>query len=367
MRVTSRVVRLSTLAFAVAAVATLSACGKKREATQAAARVDGAEITVHQINYRLQRERGLRPEQMDAASRKTLDQLIDVQLVVEKAEKEKIDKQPAAQQAMDAARRDVLARAYVEQVAQSIPLPAEDALHRYFDANDALFTRRRIYTVQEFVAQVPEDKIPALKSLVDAGRPVGEITAWFKDQNVPFRGQQSVHPAEQVPLNVLKNLAAVQDGHGLIGSTGNQVHVTYVVSSVTQPVAYDQAKPAIMQFLVADARRKATQSMLAALKTAAKIDYAPQYAALAASGPALGTIKDIDATAQITATNGEHVSLPDTGAASGVQVALPSAPTANVQVTLPASTAPSSRVSLPTAASSVEVRLPPQTGDTSHK
>ena len=46
-------------AAALATALLLAACtGHKKDATQAAARVDGAEITVHQINYRLQRERG---------------------------------------------------------------------------------------------------------------------------------------------------------------------------------------------------------------------------------------------------------------------------------------------------------------------
>src|ERR1700712_4108379 len=115
--------RHTVLTAAVVATAVLlAACtGHKKEATQSAARVDGTEITVHQINYRLQRERGLRPEQMREASRKVLAQLIDEQLIVERAEKVKMDKEPGAGQALDAARREVLARAYVEQAAQSVP------------------------------------------------------------------------------------------------------------------------------------------------------------------------------------------------------------------------------------------------------
>src|ERR1700761_5648907 len=114
----------------VAAVLLLAACtGHKKDATQSAARVDGTEITVHQINYRLQRERGLRPEQQDAVSRRILEQLIDEQLLVERAEKVKMDQEPGAQQALDATRREVLARAYIEQAAQTVPQPSDAAIH----------------------------------------------------------------------------------------------------------------------------------------------------------------------------------------------------------------------------------------------
>ena len=55
----------------------LAACtGHKKDATQSVARVDGTEITVHQLKYQLQREH-VRPDQEEAASRKVLDQLIE--------------------------------------------------------------------------------------------------------------------------------------------------------------------------------------------------------------------------------------------------------------------------------------------------
>jgi EpsD family peptidyl-prolyl cis-trans isomerase len=348
-------------AAAVAAALFLAACtGHKKDATQSAARVDGTEITVHQINYRLQRERGLRSDQQEAASHKVLEQLIDEQLVVEKAEKVKMDQEAGAQQALDAARREVLARAYVEQAAQSVAQPNDAALHAYYDANDALFSHRRVYTLHEYLAKLPEDKVPALRALVEGGKSPAELEAWFKAQGVQFRAQETTQPAERIPLNSLKVLATVPDGHGLLASAGPQVHVTYVASSVQAPVEFDKAKPAIAQFLMVESRRKVTESNIAALRTAAKIEYSAPYQALAASGPALGTIKDIDAAAQLQAPSGTHVTLPVASATSGVQVTLPSATTSSVQVSLPQTQGV--RVSLPaTPASSVEVRLPPQT------
>jgi EpsD family peptidyl-prolyl cis-trans isomerase len=369
MKNTNTTMRHAALtAVAVAAALLLAACtGHKKEATQAAARVDGAEITVHQINYRLQRERGLRPEQQDAASHKILEQLIDEQLLVEKAEKVKMDKEAGAQQALDAARREVLARAYVEQAALSVPQANEAAIHAYYDSNDALFSHRRVYTLQEYLAKVPEDKIPALRALVEGGRSPADVEAWFKAQGVPFRAQETTQPAERIPLTSLKTLATVPDGRGLVVSSGNQVHVTYVASSTLAPVEFDKARPAIGQFLMVDSRRKVTESNMAALRTAAKIEYSAPYQALAASGPALGTTKDIDAAAQLQAPSGTHVTLPTASATSGVQVTLPVTTGSSVQVSLPQTQGV--RVSLPaTPASSVEVRLPPQTtSDTSKK
>ncbi len=352
--------RTAWMAGLVCSVLLLAACsGHKKNVTQSAARVDGTEITTTQINYRLQRERGLRPEQMDEAGRKVLEQLIDEQLVVDRAEKVKMDEQPEAMQAMAAARREVLSRAYIEQAALTVPAATEQQMHAYFDDNDALFAHRRVYTLQEYLAKVPEDQIPVLRAMVEGGKSPADIEAWFKARDLPFKAQQSTHPAEQIPLNSLKALAATADGHGLVASSGSQVHVTYVTSSVLAPVTYDKAKPAIGQFLSGGARRKVAEANIAALLTSGKVTYAPQYAALAASGAALGTTKDIESTAQIPAANGTRVSLPASNTSSGVQVTLPTTTTSSVQVSLPQTQGV--RVSLPaTPASSVQVRLPPQ-------
>ena len=81
----------------VSAALLMAACtGHKKDATQSVARVDGTEITVHQLKYQLQRQH-VRPDQEDAAAPKVLDQLIDEQLIVEKAEKSKMDLEPGAQ------------------------------------------------------------------------------------------------------------------------------------------------------------------------------------------------------------------------------------------------------------------------------
>ena len=66
--------RLSTSSLAIVALAltaALAGCGDKKEKSpsQTAAKVNKEEITVHQINFVLQQQRGLRPEQTDAASR----------------------------------------------------------------------------------------------------------------------------------------------------------------------------------------------------------------------------------------------------------------------------------------------------------
>ena len=82
----------------------LAACGEKRDpgASQSAARVNKDEITVHEINFVLQQQRNLRPEQADAAAKQILERLIDQQLALQKAEEGKLDRDPRVVQQLEA-------------------------------------------------------------------------------------------------------------------------------------------------------------------------------------------------------------------------------------------------------------------------
>src|SRR5687768_423516 len=94
--------------------ALLVGCGDKKDktASQTAAKVNKDEVTVHQINFVLQQQRNLRPEQADAASRQILERLIDQQLALQKGDDLKVDRDPRVVQQLEAARREILARAY---------------------------------------------------------------------------------------------------------------------------------------------------------------------------------------------------------------------------------------------------------------
>lgn len=356
----------------LAAAVLLAACGAKKEATpatQVAAKVNDTEITVHQINYRLQQERGLKPEQMEEASNKVLEKLVEQELAIQKAEQLKLDRDPRIMQALDAARREVLSRAYLEQVAQGVSAPAEDGLRRYYEDNPALFSARRIYAVTDVRTETPAAQLPELQALVAAGKSLADVQAWLKSHDIKTDVKSGVTPAENIPLNVLKVLSGLQEGRGMVVLDRNITRLMFVTGSRPGPVTFEQAKPAIAQFLLNDARRKVLDSNLKALRTSAKIEYLGKFAPLAEAQAKLGTSNTVDPTAQVAAASGVTVALP-TSTASGVTVSLPgaAASSSGVTISLPASAAAERvQVSLPgNAASSagVQVKLPGTTVDT---
>ncbi len=52
-------------------------------------------------------------------------------------------------QQIEAARREIIARAYAEKIGQGAPKPTAQEVNAYYEAHPALFSQRRIYNLQE--------------------------------------------------------------------------------------------------------------------------------------------------------------------------------------------------------------------------
>ena len=187
----------------------LAGCGDKKEkaASQTAAKVNKDEITVHQINFVLQQQRNLRPEQADAASKQILERLIDQELALQKADDLKLDRDPRVVQQLEAAEREIIARAYVEKVGEAAAKPTPEEIKKYYDDKPALFKDRRIYSIQEIAIEAKPEQVPALREKLAAAKNINEFVEFLKANDFSFAGNQAVRAAEQLPLQSLDAFA----------------------------------------------------------------------------------------------------------------------------------------------------------------
>lgn len=264
----------------LAAAALLAACGEKKDAaaSQTAAKVNKDEVTVHQINFVLQQQRNLRPEQAEAASKQVLERLIDQQLALQKAEESKIDRDPRVMQQIEAARREVIARAYLEKIGEAAPKPTPEEIKKYYDEKPALFSQRRIYQIQEIGIEAPQDRMAEIREKLSAAKNINDFVEYLKTTGLRFSGNQAVRAAEQLPLNSLDALAKMKDGQAIIVPTPTGAQVVVLAGSRMQPVSEEQARPAIEQFLLNERRRKLVEDDVKALRAAAKIEYVGKFA-----------------------------------------------------------------------------------------
>lgn len=272
----------------LATAALLAGCGDKKDkgASQTAAKVNKDEITVHQINFVLQQQRNLKPDQAEAASKQILERLIDQQLALQKADDLKLDRDPRVVQQIEAAKREILARAYVEKIGEGAAKPTPEEVKKYYEEKPALFKERRIYNIQEIAIEAKPEQVGALRDRLAQSKNVNEFIEFLKSNDFRFGGNQAVRAAEQLPLQSLDAFARLKDGQAVLSPSPTGATVVVLAGSRSQPVSEEQARPAIEQFLLNDRKRKLVEEDVKAMRAAAKIEYIGKFAAGAASAPA---------------------------------------------------------------------------------
>ncbi|WP_347881797.1 EpsD family peptidyl-prolyl cis-trans isomerase [Mitsuaria sp. GD03876] len=273
---------------AVLAATMLAACGggSGAKASQTAAKVNKEEITVHQINFVLQRQANLKPEQVDAASRQILERLIDQELAVQKAQDLKLDRDPRVVQQIETAKREIIARAYADHLGETAAKPTDQEIKQYYADKPALFAERRIYNLQELNIEAKPDQFEAIRAKLQAAKTLPEFVESLKADNFKFVGSQIVRSAEQIPLNNLDAIARLKDGQFIMNGHANGITVLFLAGSQRQPATEAQARPSIEAFLLNQRRAELVAKDIKSMRDNAKIEYVGKFAEMAASAPA---------------------------------------------------------------------------------
>jgi EpsD family peptidyl-prolyl cis-trans isomerase len=278
----------TTRSFAIGVVALcafaglVTGCGDKKKdkpASQTAAKVNKEEITVHQINLLLAQQRALAPDQAASAAGQALERLIDQELSVQKATDQKLDRDPRVMQQIEATRREIISRAYLEKIGEGAPKPTPSEINAYFEAHPALFASRRIYNLQELDIEAAPAQIDSLKAALEAAKSFSVFVDYLKANNIKFQGSEGVRAAEQLPMTSVEQFATLKDGQAVFAARPNGARVIHLVSSRSQPVNAQAAIPAIEQYLLNERKRKLIADDLRALRGAAKVEYVGEFSA----------------------------------------------------------------------------------------
>lgn len=280
---------LSVLAATLALA--LSACGSKDDskvATQVAAKVGSEEISVHQINQVLGRSNtsGASPEAVKAMSRDILEKLIDQQIAVDQATEAKLNRSPDVVSQLEASRREILARAYIQKVVGGISKLTPEDVKKYYVDHPQLFAERRIFNVQEIVVPVAPGIVEQLRSFSEAGKPIEESAAWLKSKDIKFGGGSATRAAEQIPLELLAQVHTLKDGQSLVIQSPQSVTLLRVASSQLTPVPEAAALPRIEQFLTNQRAGEAVAANIKLLRGNTKIAYLGEFSKDESTTPA---------------------------------------------------------------------------------
>jgi EpsD family peptidyl-prolyl cis-trans isomerase len=234
-------------------------CGRA-DATRAdlrvLARVNGAEIS-----------------SADAPGAQALEREIERELLVQQALEAGLERDPEVRAALERARREVLAQAWLDRRAAPERASREE-VRAFYDQNPALFAERRIYRLRSLEVSAPAALLPALREQASRAAALDEVAAWLYERNVPFVEAALTRPAEQLPLAHLEELARLEAGAlAVLPSPGGGAAVVELVEAERSPLGEAQAAPLIEQFLAGRRRLERAAAEVRRLREAASIEY----------------------------------------------------------------------------------------------
>jgi EpsD family peptidyl-prolyl cis-trans isomerase len=280
--------RLLIVAILVALV--VAGCGRKDDAkvaVQVAARVNSEEITVHQINRALARSQGVTRDNAPEAKREILDRLVNQELAKRQAVLKGLDRSPNVILDIEAAKTEILARAYRDALVEYLPRPTAYDVETFYRRHPELFAQRRIFSLDEISFVAENDAAAEVRQQLSKSRSVKDVVAWLQSRGIAIVGNRSVRAAEQIPLEILPKLQSMKEGETqLFGVGGTRYRLIRLVASQPAPVDEVAAAPRIRQFLV---NRNSAEVIAKEMKEARKfatIEYLGEFAGLTAEGEA---------------------------------------------------------------------------------
>jgi peptidyl-prolyl cis-trans isomerase C len=298
--------KLTPQVCAAAAALLLGGCARDpQQSSQVVATVNDHELTASQLSRVLQ---ALGADGNPQSTRKALATLVDEELLVQQAMKDQLDRDPVIAQAMEHARRHLLAQAYAERKVypQAAISPVE--MEQYYRAHPALFAQRRLYRLTVFAVQ-NSDMSSLLSADLEHAHSETEVREALQKHEIKFETQYLNCAAEELPLNKIDGFARAKVGDLLIGGEDNdKTLLMSVVAMEDRPLSFEHAKPMIAQYLTTVRNSQAADAYLRKLRQTARIAYAAQYAATMQQAMRSSTRSGEDSAAGSNARTGSSMS-----------------------------------------------------------
>jgi peptidyl-prolyl cis-trans isomerase C len=267
------------------AAAGLSACGSKdKKAGQSLVKVDSEEITMLQINDELKRA-GVQAGQQEAASKPLLESLIDRQLILAEAMRNKIDRTPEVMQAIERAKAQIIAQAYLQNVVSKTAKPSKAEIDDYFQKHPEFFTKRKEFDFKQLVF-ANKNFSDELKLFIDSAKSLDEVAAWMDRHGVQYARGQTTRSTADLPQPAVAKLLELPEGELFLVNEGSNRVLNIITSIKDSPVTAMNAAPQIEQFLINKMSKEAAEVEIAHLRSLAKIEYLNASAPVAAPAQA---------------------------------------------------------------------------------
>lgn len=266
------------LALALIVPVLLSGCGgdseSKKTDSQVAVKVNGEEVTVHQLNQVLSKVRSkVTQENQQEIKQKALDSLVDQTLVLQAAKNAKLDRTPEVLSALEDARRKVLVDAYIQRTLQGVGKPNDAEVNAFYQQRSEIFADRQLFVYSQLTIPAKPAELESLISKVKENDSFDKLVGYLDGNSIAYKSSMDAKTSEKLPVPLLKPLNALKVGDVGYLKMSDGLLVVSVHQKVRQSVSMEQAKNAITRQLYAQKQKEAANKLVESLKETAQIEY----------------------------------------------------------------------------------------------
>lgn len=243
--------RILALSLSAAAAVVLCSCGKPdiKTAGRPNSQLRGEEAPVRHVDSALASNDKSSGGQADRGV-SAADGFTDQELLATEAVQAKLDRDERVARAIERARRQILAQAYIDRAMISASQPTAQEIGKFYDDNPALFAERRIYRVRELSVDIAPERFGNLRTMVAGADSLAEVERWLDSRKLPFDATTSSWAAEQIPLSILRRLFQMREGQIEVFPAPEGAAVVRLEQSAEAAIGRKQAERAIARYLL---------------------------------------------------------------------------------------------------------------------
>ncbi|KAF3996297.1 EpsD family peptidyl-prolyl cis-trans isomerase [Glaciimonas immobilis] len=238
-------------------------------------RVNGAEITSHQLDAELARASPVRESatQVSPAARKlALEALIERKILLEEAERSKMDRDPRVREAIEQYRTQAVVQAYLESQAGTSVKPSTENIDNFFKSHPELFSHRKVLDIHQ-LRIASQDFSSTLRAVMEAATSLDQVEAWLIAHHIAHVKTAVSYVSADLPADALSQLQNLKKNHLFVLKDGDRDLLSALTNVVESPIPLALAKAQIERYLMNTKIQEVAASEVARLRPLAKLEY----------------------------------------------------------------------------------------------
>lgn len=259
------------IATLLAGTATLGGCGKGAPEGQVAAKVNGEEVTLQEINAELQAANLPPTVDKKAIQRDLLQRIIERKLLVGAAEEKGIEKTPEYQTQKRRTDELLLVQLYAKQQLAAVPVPTATDVSSFMTKHANAFGKREALSIDQIRFPTPAD-VTRLKVL-EQDHSLDAVAARLTSMGIKFERGQVGLDSGTVPSDIMTKIDGLPAGEPFVIPQPGLMTVNVIVARKPLPVDPAKARPGAVSAWRQEKFGELLSKQIAALKAGAKITY----------------------------------------------------------------------------------------------